>query len=350
MEPLRVVSIGGWGHWAEVFDSLVGFDEARLVATAPAYAGEDLGGLRRHALATPDVQPFDDFKAMLHGVRPEVAVVSTRLDRIVPVAAAAAEAGCHLICEKPLALDVAGLGRLHEAVRRGGRRLLAMHTMRGLPAFLAARQAVGDGRIGRVVAVNARKSYKWGTRPEWFGDRAVYGGTIPWIGIHALDMIRFVTGEWFASVAAAQGNLAHPDRPGCEDHAAIVARLSGGGSATASIDFCRPAGAATHGDDWIRVVGSRGVLEANASQGWCRLIEGEAGATDLALPPPDPMFRNFLRCLRQGLPYALDTEEAFALSHVALLARDAADRGAVVAVDRPAWAASSQCAGNPSPK
>jgi predicted dehydrogenase len=341
MGPLRVASIGGWGHWREVFDELLGCDEARLVATASAFAGEDLAGPRSHALVTAATQPFDNFPAMLRAERPDVAIVSTRPDMIAPVAIAAVEAGCHLICEKPLALDAAALGRLHAAVHASGRQLLAMHTMRSLPAFLAARRVVADGRIGRTMVVNARKSYKWGTRPEWFNDRALYGGTIPWIGIHALDMIQFVTGQWFTSLAAMHGNLAHPDRPGCEDHAVIVARLAGGGCATASIDFCRPAGAPTHGDDWIRVVGSRGVLEANASQGWCRLIEGEARPVELELPAPGRMFGDFLRCVGRGDSYEFSSDDAFALSHAALCARAVADDGTIVSLRHEEWSESS---------
>lgn len=337
MKTVRCVTIGGWGHWREVLDELAEVDSVELVGVAPAFAGEDLTGLLGHRRVNPSVPRFEDHRAMLDATRPDVAIVSTRLDQIAPAVSDAAVAGCHLICEKPLALDRATLRQLYETVQQHDRQLLAMHTMRSLPAFLAARDAYRDGRIGEVVVANARKSYKWGSRPAWFGRRDVYGGTIPWIGVHALDMIHFVTGRHFTQVTAMHGNRTQPEFPECEDHAVLLARLAGGGHVSASIDFCRPDSAATHGDDWIRVVGSRGVVEANASAGWCRLIETGKAPIDLPLPPQDRIFRKFLDCLAQNAPSGFTTLDSFMLTDVALAARDAADGGEYVALGDAPW-------------
>jgi predicted dehydrogenase len=336
-----MVAIGGWGHWKEVLDELLGARGVAIVAVAPAHSGEDISNLLQHPLVASGARQYENHHRMLADLRPEVAVVSTRLDHLTRVARDAVRAGCHLICEKPLALEEGSLHRLWKTVQQQGRHVLAMHTMRNQPAFLAARRVVRTGRLGKLVLINVRKSYKWLVRPQWFGVRAIYGGTIPWIGIHALDVIHFLTGERPRTITAHHANLTRPDFPECEDHAVIIGQLAGGGGAfSASLDYCRPESAPTHGDDWVRIVGSRGVLEANASAGWCRLITAEKPPCDLPLPKPATMFRDFLRALAKGERHEFTTADAFMLTHASLVARKAADRSRWFTIPRQPWHAS----------
>jgi predicted dehydrogenase len=176
------------------------------------------------------------------------------------------------------------LEKVRKSVERNKINLTAMLTMRSDPQFVAARQVYDSGAIGEAVLVNARKSYKWGTRPDWFGDKDKYCGTIGWVGIHAFDYINYITGLNFAKVAAMQGNFAHGERPACEDNCAIVAELGNGGHATISVDYCRPEIAGTHGDDWIRIVGTKGVLEASGSKKECSVISKDKGSFQYPLP------------------------------------------------------------------
>ena len=216
-----------------------------------------------------------------------VVIISTRLDQIAPAAMAAAKAGCHLICEKPLALRHEDLDALYDAVKIANVQCLAILGNCAHPVLQAARKAVQDGLIGDIILCNARKSYKFGKdRPAWFGQRDLYGGTIPWVGIHALDFIESATGLRFTTVAAMQGNMSHPEYPDCEDHCAIILGLTNGGHATISLDFLRPNGAPSHGDDWLRVVGSRGIIEAYLARNTCTLITENQPPVELALPEP----------------------------------------------------------------
>ena len=243
MKQLRVVSIGGYGHSSMVFDEMLSIPGVQLVAFAPALKGEDLDMVTQHSICG-DAKFFESYRKMLSDVRPDVAVVSTRLDKITEVAAHAANSGCHLICEKPLSITHEGLKELHQAVKESNVSLIGMLTARSHPAYAAARTVYSRGDIGDVVLINARKSYKWGVRPDWYCDRRLYGGTIAWVGIHALDFINFITGAEFRNVAAMQSNFAHKDFPGCEDNCVLILELSTGSHATVSIDYFRPAAAA----------------------------------------------------------------------------------------------------------
>jgi hypothetical protein len=109
--------------------------------------------------------------------------------------------------------------------------------------------------------------------------------------------------------------------------------LSGGGHATLSIDYLRPDAAPTHGDDWLRIVGSEGVLEANISAGRCTVITRTKPPEEIAIGNGGGFYESFLRQVRDGnrTPPA-DMAKAFYLTHVGLCARDAADEKRVVAI------------------
>ncbi len=339
MGVLKVVSVGGFGHSVFVFDDMLGMAEAELVAFAPALPDEPPITVTGHEIHSDRMQRFDDWRVMLAEIDPDVAVISTRLDQMAKIAIAAAEAGCHLICEKPLALTHASLRDLHKAVKASGVQLFAMHSMRSQGAFITAHDVYRRGEIGVVVLANGRKSYKWGTRPDWFGRRDRYGGTIGWVGIHALDFIHFITGIGYRSVMAMQSNFAHPTHKDCEDNCALILKMDNGAHATVSVDLLRPSTAPTHGDDWVRIIGTRGVLEANASAGTCRVITEDKGLVDVPVAEPRRMFRNFLLSLVGRAQYEpeLTPRDAFMLTHTCLCARDAADAGVKVQIEKGFW-------------
>jgi len=328
---IRIACVGGFGHAISVFDELTFTAVAGSVGIAPAYAGEDTDGFSSHPWMR-EAPVFPSLEAMLEEKRPDVLVVSTRPDRIASCALAGLAAGCHLIVEKPIALDLGTLQSVHAAARNAKRQVMAMLSMRSLPAFIAAREAVRGGRIGKPVLVNTRKSYKWGKRAAWFNDRSKYGGTWPWIGIHNLDMAYFVTGLRALRVVAAHANAAHPDFPECEDAGTAVFSLENGVQMTASVDLCRPGNAATWGDDWIRVVGSMGVIEANGSTGHVTIL-AENGEKLEAGTAPVPIYLDFLRSLHDPS----DDSDSFQLTAAALAARESADSGGPIPINPALW-------------
>lgn len=335
MSPLRVAIIGCTGHPFVPQDAIQRVPNIQIVGLAPGASEDNFDQMRQRYPLAAAAPMFADHRQLLAQTRPDLAVVATRLDRVAPAAIDAAAAGCHLICEKPLAIDHAHLRELRHAVVQGRRHCLPILENRMHPVLQAAVSAIRAGRIGRIVLANARKSYKWGTRAPWFGDRHQYGGTIPWIGIHALDFIHAVAAQPFTSVAAMHSNAAHPERPDCEDNCTLLLELATGIHATASLDYFRPAGAATWGDDWIRIVGTQGVIEAYLDRRCCTLIPAEGPSEELPLPPAIPTFDAFLQALIAGQPYPFDeTETAFLLTHAVLCARDAADQRQVLPIPR----------------
>ena len=336
---MKIGVIGNWGHHGAVLEETDAMPDVSVVGLAPGFEGEDLSSLETRYART--ATRYADHHAMLAEERPDVVIISTRLDRSAGLAADAAQAGCHAVCEKPLATTHEDLARLWHAVTSCRTQCIAMLPNRNQPVLAAARRAVESGRIGEVKLLNARKSYKFsGPRTGWIATRAGYGGTLPWIGIHALDFIDSVVPVPFASLSALHGNVAHPADPECEDVCTMNLRLESGALATVSVDYLRPASAGSHGDDWLRIVGTDGSIEAAMERNECLVIDRDGHGRIAEFGERQPYYAPIIR----GFPAAGSagpaevTRRSFYLTHVALCARDAADSGTIVNDLTPPWA------------
>jgi predicted dehydrogenase len=332
----RIATVGTWGHIGQPLSELTPLPNVQFVGHARATPDDSPQAVHAHT-HDPSVPWFDDYRQMLRDTKPQVAIISTHLHRITPIAIEAAQAGCHLICEKPLAIDHTGLAKLWDTCIANQVQCISMLGNGRHPGMQAAATAIAAGKIGDVVLLNARKSYKWGkNRPEWFGRRDQYGTTISWIAIHAVEMIHLLANQRFTSVAALQSNRINTERPACQDNGVMIFTLSGGGHASVSFDYLRPDAADTHGDDWVRIVGSRGVIQTKLENGHTRLITHDQPERDLPEPQPAPYYTDFLDTLDQPVP-SDEMRRAFMLSHVCLVAADAADRKTVEPLPPMPW-------------
>jgi predicted dehydrogenase len=323
---LRCALAGLQGHASRALKALPRTDDAQIVAYAPIPPEESAQafGVWNSTLTT--ATGYDSWQKMIDEEKPDLVQVSGAHYQNATVAAYAAERGCHVLVEKPIATTLDDLARLKAAVDRGGVELTAMLGMRLEPPYVAAMKAIAEGRIGEPLLVTAQKSYKFGNnRPEWYGSREKFGGSIPWVAIHMIDMINHFLGDPFASVTARHAAFeSGKQRPGCEDVMAIAFTLKNGGAAMVNGDYLRPPGAENHGDDRIRVAGTRGVVEVLF--GKTTLIDAE-GSRELPLDrEADDVSLNFVRHLVHGEPHILGPNDAFRSTEVALLARESADR------------------------
>lgn len=327
MAATRIACVGAWGHWYEPLNEVADGDPVELVGAAAGYDGESLEPLFTHRLWTAESRAWGDAMEMIKAARPEVVVVSSRLDRNATLAMQAIRTGVRrVIVETPLALDVATLGKLWRLVNESRTQLRGMLRARHQSSLAAARAAIAAGTIGEVVLVQAHKSCGRGERPDWWAQRRLYGGTIAWLGAEAFDAIDYITGLGVRRVAAQHKNRTHASWPACEDTCAIVAELEGA-LATVSLDFLRPPSAPTCAEDELRIVGTRGTIVVNTATGTCALVDDGGGPRPLPHVEPPLLYRNFLQGRETNGHGATSTDDAFRVTLAALIARDAADRG-----------------------
>lgn len=116
------------------------------------------------------------------------------------VVLAALAAGKHVICEKPLARDLADARAMRDAAVRAGTTHATAFNFRRVPAIVFAKQLIADGVIGEVLDFRGTYLQDWSASPEfpatWRFQRDQAGsGAIGDIGSHVIDFARYLVGE-----------------------------------------------------------------------------------------------------------------------------------------------------------
>ena len=325
---MNVALIGLKGHYGTVLEGLKATG-SRLVAVCDD-SPEVLAGVAQWPAAGADTKTYTDPWEMLD--REEIDLVGeSGTDNLRGgIIRACAERGIHVLAEKPLAFTLEELSEVRLAVQQSGIHVSMLLTMRFEPAYRLLRQCVQDGLIGDICQAAMQKSYRLGNRPKWQRSRETFSGIIPFIGIHALDLIRWTSGREFVRGAAFGANTGHPDLRDMEDNACLALELDNGGSAGARLDYCRPAAAPTHGDDRLRLAGNQGVIESLAAGTQVTLITADEGSQELPLPEKGQQFVNFVNSIRGAEACEVPAEDCYRMTEVVLKLRDAAQTKQVV--------------------
>lgn len=122
------------------------------------------------------------------------------------IAIAAAKAGKHILCEKPLSLTVSEAKEMYEAARDNNVTTMVAFNYRRTPAVQLAKKYIDEGAIGKILDFRGTYLQDWSADPNsplsWRFQKDICGsGALGDIGTHVVDMLRFLVGE-FDSVNA----------------------------------------------------------------------------------------------------------------------------------------------------
>jgi predicted dehydrogenase len=176
------------------------------------------------------------------------------------LAEAAANAGKHILCEKPLVVSEAQAKQMLEAVQKAGVKLMTAFPCRFAPSYVRLRERVRGGEIGKVRAICGTNQ---GRCPfGWFveKDRSGGGAMIDHV-VHVTDLLRDLLGEEPATAFAQTGNNMYSKE--WEDTAMLTLDFPSGIFATIDSSWSRPSSYKTWGGVTMNVIGEKGVIEMN---------------------------------------------------------------------------------------
>lgn len=178
------------------------------------------------------------------------------------MAVAAAEAGLHVLVEKPMAISLEDCDAMLTAAERAGVVLRVGHIQHYLPEKTALATAIAAGAIGQVRLIHDVRTtdYRPGTRSPWFLSRELAGGgAVMNIGGHCLDRVVWLGGAYAADLTARTISRFGVE---VETDAVIGLQLTNGVAASVAVlsDLSRRI-------DEITVVGDDGALIANPRVG-----------------------------------------------------------------------------------
>jgi 1,5-anhydro-D-fructose reductase (1,5-anhydro-D-mannitol-forming) len=172
-----------------------------------------------------------------------------------PETLAAAEAGKHVIVEKPMALNVREAELMVDACAQGGVKLMVGHMVRLSPVVRRVRELIQAGRIGTVKA--ARTEFVYDARishRKWLIDRAVAGGGPVYdVGVHCIDTLRYVLGGEPRSVSGTLWPVPTPSST--EESALLALQFPGGVIASVFCSYTAPFRRVM-----LEVIGTEGII------------------------------------------------------------------------------------------
>jgi predicted dehydrogenase len=221
--PLRVLVAGcgnmGGSH-ARAYHKMPEFEIVGLVSRGPASRGalsEELGGLRE----------FSDYYEALARTRPDLVSINTYPETHGPYAKAAIEAGCHVFCEKPLAMTVEEARAVVDAATARKRKLVIGYILRVHPAwtkFIEIARTLGKPLVMRMNLNQQSHG------PAWSWHRNLMESMSPIVdcGVHYVDVMCQMTGAKPTRVCAVGARLTDDIKPGMYNYGQLQVTFDDG--------------------------------------------------------------------------------------------------------------------------
>lgn len=213
--------------WAQTLDVLSG----RLTVVGVHDADQGNRALVPEPFA--DKPFFTSLEALIEERRPEVALVGAATGEAAALVTRLAEAGVHMIVDKPAARTVEEARRAADAVRRANVKVAVGFANRLNPAIQELRRLCKSGAVGRLLAFEARhisgQVRRWpnGSANPLFSREVSGGGHLHWLGIHYLDLMCYLAEDEVAEVTAFTDNVGGQPID-VEDCAVVGLRFRGG--------------------------------------------------------------------------------------------------------------------------
>lgn len=309
---IRVGLIGA-GRMGKVFAHTLAFGvaEVDLAAVADIDEAACSEAAARYGVKTH----YTDYREMLRRDDIEAVVVVTPTATHAEVVIAAAAAGKHIFCEKPLAQTLSQCDDAIAAVESAGVKLQIGFMRRFDPAYQMAKKQIDAGVIGEPVMFRSTGRDPKRTSLE-FARRENSGGMIMDMGVHDFDLARWLMGSDVVRVQSEGGCLVYPELNDVGDIDNAMINLKFASGAVGNIDLSRNA---VYGYD-IRteVLGSEGGLLIGNLQQTAMLVMTRAGVTHDTVPYFMERFgtayaneiRDFVACLVEDRPPAAGGHDA----------------------------------------
>jgi len=255
-----VIGVGGIALRRTLPGAVVGSPRAKFVAVMDVRAEAVLQAAQQFHIA----RSYTDEQELLSDPGVQAVYIATPVHLHAQHIKMAAEAGKHVLCEKPITLTIEQAEESIETCKKAGVLLGVAYMMRFHSLNAAARDLVARGDLGRVVAGRAQLTCWYPPMPgSWRQDPETgLGGSLADLGSHCIDLLEFITGSKVVSVCAMNHSLVHDYRS--EDTSTVLLRMDNGAQMMVASLFNVP-DAASRG--LLEIYGTKGALYGEGTIG-----------------------------------------------------------------------------------
>lgn len=297
----------------------------------------------RHFAEMFGVRLYPDAPALIADA-PDAVIVTSENARHLPLVRWAAEAGVHVLCEKPLATTVEDAREIVRLCRAAGVTLMTAFPMRFNAPAMEVKRQIETGALGAVYGVNSTNQ---GQLPElhqresaaflkrdWFVDPALAGGgAVADHVVHLTDLLRWFLGREVVEVYAATNRILHGDHVQVETGGLIMLTFADGTFASIDCSWSKPAGYPTWGGLALEIVAEGGLVTMDAFRQVMTVTSADAGRPRCAYWGSDAdgaMLAEFAAAVRERRDPAVTGEDGLRAVEVVAAAYESAARGAPV--------------------
>ena len=281
---------------------------------------------------------YQDWRAMIaDGI--DIAVVALPHHLHFEAARTALEHGCHVMLEKPAALNLAECRAISEAARKSKRKVMVADMAYHNPGILKARQIVASGRMGRFImgSIINYRFYFTGDRPAWFLKKEKSGGGMLFnLGVHRMAVVRSVVPEEEAVVKASVGFF----RKDCEVEGNGMIFIGYPDGTAVTLEECGYLELPEPLNKGMHFTFEDGILGDVAGNMWVSDRNGRIERPELSAPPGggyQPLYEALLSAIREDRDPWPGMAQGTKDVRVILAAYESARTGRQVALTGPEW-------------
>jgi UDP-N-acetylglucosamine 3-dehydrogenase len=247
---------------------------------------------------------------------------------------AAARAGKHILCEKPIATEVEDAKAMIDACEESGVILQVAYPVRFAPAIQRAREYIRSGTIGEVVAINGTNH---GQMPGgWFIEKELSGGGAATDHIvHVMDLIRWILNDEVKNVYAELDTRFYSID--VEDCGMVTLELESGVIVSIDPSWSRPKTFPTWGDVLLEFVGTKGTLSVDAFKQhstYYNDVEGKVQHLSTTDDMDKGLIEDFLQSIKEKRPPSITGEDGLRTLEVVKAAYESDKQKKVVTLNR----------------
>ncbi len=318
-------------------------DEAEVVAVASPTAGHAEEFARKYGI--PRV--FRDYRQMLQEADIELITIAAPNVLHAEMTIAAAQAGKHVVCEKPLCMTLEEADKMIDVCRRQGVLLMYAEELYFTPKYVQAKRMADEGAFGKVFMVKQSEKH-FGPHGEWFWNvERSGGGALMDLGCHGIAFCWwFLNRPAVKTVYCQMGTYVHGDKTRGEDNSLCIIEFENDALGIVENSWSRRGGM----DDCIEVYGEGGVTYADLHMGNALPTYSEYGFGYAVEKAPStrgwsyPVFeelwnygfpqemRHFARCVRGKETPIVTGEDGRLVQEVLYAAYESAGKGSKISL------------------
>lgn len=319
------LAVAGFRH-GHVFSLIA---EARKLGIEVVAAAEEDASTRESLAGHQQITiTHSSVEKMLSDVPFDILGIGDYFARRGSLALQGLKAGKHIIADKPLCTSIAECDQIAELAAAKKLSVGCMFGLRSSATLQAMKKKIAEGAIGtvRTLCITGQHPLMYGTRPAWYFEEGKQGGTINDIGIHAVDLIYWLTGLQIKEVCAARSwNAKAVQAPWFKDCAQVMLKLDNDAGVIADFSYLSPdrCGYSVRQYWRITVHGDNGVIEYQNGDN-CLMFANSDSQKPESIPcnnetKPDSFLEQLIREIEgKPTPGQLTTEYVLKASRKAL--------------------------------